>query len=121
MSLFLKCILKNYLASAKTAKVFGIGRTTIIEWIQDKENIMQQKSLSRKNHSKNDKQKRALYPDAEEKVFEWFSSQRSNSIVMTILGLQNKMNELMKVMHPDDSLVFKCSRGWVQNFMRRYD
>jgi hypothetical protein len=40
---------------------------------------------------------------------------------MTILGLQNKMNELMKVMHPDDSLVFKCSRGWVQNFMRRYD
>ena len=47
----------------KTAKVFGIGRTTIIEWIQDKEKIMKQKSLSRKNHSKNDKQKRALYPE----------------------------------------------------------
>ena len=104
-----------------TAKVFGIGRSTIIEWIQDKEKIMEQKSLLRRNHSKTDKQKRALYTDTEVKVFEWFASQRANSIVMTVPGLQNKMNELMKTMHPDDSIIFKCSRGWVQNFMKRYD
>ena len=31
------------------------------------------------------------------------------------------MNELMRVMHPEDSIVFRASRGWVQNFMKRYN
>ena len=40
---------------------------------------------------------------------------------MTTDGIINKMRELLKVMHPDEELIFKYSRGWFQNFMKRYN
>jgi hypothetical protein len=40
---------------------------------------------------------------------------------MTQLSVKNKMINLMKDKHPDESAVWKSSNGWLKNFMKCYD
>ena len=126
-TMYKKFVIKYYenmesKSKSKVAKVFNIARSSVREWLKEKDEIIKQKSsLSRRKISISSKTKKALYHDAEAYVYKWFIDQRENSIVMTTHGIQNKMHEIMKVLHPDDSIIFKASRGWLQNFMKRYN
>ena len=101
-TLYKKFVIKHYensLIKSKrnTSLIFGISRSSVIEWLQNKEEIMKQISYSRKTKTTGDKRKKAQYFEAEEKLYEWFSSQREKNVVMTTLALQNKMNEFVKI------------------------
>ena len=118
-TMFKKLVIRHYENSEKkskrnTAKIFKISRTSVREWLEEKDELMKQKyALSRRKISICSKTKRALYHDAESTVYEWFKNQRSQNNVMTTISIQNKMREIMNVMHPEDSIIFKASRGWL--------
>jgi hypothetical protein len=125
-SIFKKFVIKHYENSSKPSKRrtsidFGISRSCVIDWLKEKDEIMSQKSFSRRKFVESTKVKKALYHDAEGELHKFFEIQREQSVVITTFSIQNKMNELMRVMHPEDSIVFRASRGWVQNFMERYN
>ena len=101
---------------------FGLSRTTVREWINIKDTLLNRKCpLSRRHQISNDKNKKALYYDVELELHQWFLDQRLKDIVMTPLSVKNKMINLMKDKHPDESVVWKSSSGWLRNFMGRYD
>jgi hypothetical protein len=125
-SIFKKFVIKHYENSSKPRKrrtsiVFGISRACVIDWLKEKDEIMSQKAFSRRKFVESTKVKKALYHYAEGELHKWFKIQREQSVVITTFSIQNKMNELMRVMHPEDSIVFRALRGWVQNFMERYN
>ena len=123
--LFKRFVIKHYANSIikskrKTGTHFRVGRTQLIQWIYQREQIMNQTNvLSRRNiQNPYQKTKNCLYVDCEEKLYEWFLKQRELNYVISTLSLQTKMFELVKEMHPLDSIIFKASRGWMQNFMK---
>jgi hypothetical protein len=106
----------------RVLKVIGLSRTTVREWINIKDTLFNRKCpLARRHQISNDKNKKALYYDVEFELHQWFLDQRLKDIVMTLLSVKNKMINLMKDQHPDESAVWKSSNGWLRNFMRRYD
>ena len=124
--LFKRFVIKHYANSIikskrKTGTHFRVGRTQLIQWIYQREQIMNQTNvLSRRNiQNPYQKTKNCLYVDCEEKLYEWFLKQRELNYVISTLSLQTKMFELVKEMHPLDSIIFKAQRGWMQNFMKR--
>jgi transposase len=105
------------------ARLFCLAPTTVRLWIKSKAELLSEKCVltKRRNSKTNNKHKGAIFEDAEAELYKWFSEQRDNNLAMTTDGIINKMRELLKVMHPDEELIFKYSRGWFQNFMKRYN
>jgi hypothetical protein len=107
----------------KTAVIFKLAPATVRDWIKIKDELNSRKCpLSRRyltNHS--EKSKKGLFPDVEEEVYKWFVDLRSNDIVVTSLGLKNKMANIMRISHPEEEIVWKSSYGWLRNFMKRFD
>ena len=75
--------------------------------------------LSRRHVENATNNKTCLYADCEERLNEWFLEQRDQNNVVSTISLQSKMIELVEEMHPLESNIFKASRGWMQNFMKR--
>jgi hypothetical protein len=106
----------------RVLKVIGLSRTTVREWINIKDTLLNRKCpFSRRHQIRNDKNKKALYYDVELELHQWFLDQRLKDIVNTQLSVKNKMINLMKDKHPDESAVWKSSNGWLKNFMKCYD
>ncbi len=88
----------------RVLKVIGLSRTTVREWINIKDTLFNRKCpLARRLQIISDKNKKALYYDVELELHQWFLDQRLKDIVMTPLSVKN----LMKVKHPDESVVWK--------------
>ena len=63
---------------------FGLSRTTVREWINIKDTLLNRKCpFSRRHQIGNDKNKKALYSDVELELHQWFLDQWLKDIVMT--------------------------------------
>jgi hypothetical protein len=90
--------------------------------IKSKAELLNEKCVltKRRNSKLNNKRKGAIFEDAEAELYKWFYEQRDNNLAMIKDGLINEMRELLRVMHPNE-LIFKYSRGLLQNFMKRHN
>jgi hypothetical protein len=60
----------------RVLKVIGLSRTTVREWINIKDTLLNRKCpFSRRHQIRNDKNKKALYYDVELELHQWFLDQ----------------------------------------------
>ena len=105
---------------SKTAEKFKIFRSSVIQWVKNKEEIFStnQPFKRRKTFSLKDA-KKPIHEDCESTLFEWWKTQRDDSKLVNMSDLQNKMLEIVKSRDQDGS--FKASRGWASRFLTRHN
>jgi O-glycosyl hydrolase len=84
----------------ETRKRFKVSRQQIQQWFKNKEAINDPVNLNR-NRRINDRGKslkRAKYHDIELQLNNFVLNQRQNNFCVTVRSIQNKMNELMKIL-----------------------
>jgi len=84
----------------ETRKRFKVSRQQIQQWFKNKEAINDLVNLNR-NRRINDRGKslkRAKYHDIELQLNNFVLNQRQNNFCVTVRSIQNKMNELMKIL-----------------------
>jgi hypothetical protein len=84
----------------ETRKRFKVSRQQIQQWCKNKEVINDPVNLNRNRRIVNKEKnlKRAKYHEIELQLNNYVLDQRQNNICVTIRSIQNKMNELMKIL-----------------------
>ncbi len=89
---------------------FGVGKTQITKIIQQKSEIMNQWTSGLEGSRKHLKVRKCLYPDINDKVYEWFVVARSKNIPVSGPLIKEKALILSLELGYDD---FSVCNGWL--------
>ncbi|CAG8737589.1 5819_t:CDS:2, partial [Acaulospora morrowiae] len=70
--------------------------------------------------------RKALFPEAEKKLYTWIIQQRKEGLAVTYVTIRNKMLEILKesemvVLYGNIGEDFKTSQHWILGFMKRFN
>ena len=97
---------------------FEVGKTQIGSIVKNKDEILKQWENGADGNRKIVKARRCLYPELNEKIFEWVSSARAKNIPITGRMIQEKAIILSTELGYDD---FTASNGWLNRFQIRHN
>ena len=104
------------------ARAVGVDEKRIREWRSQLPLLQQQTSASRSAAKKRCRLpgggRKPLLPEVEQTVADWVVLQRQGYHRVTRHGISLKAQEIAKAQGNNE---FVASRGWVSNFMRRFD
>lgn len=96
------------------AEEYGVGRTCVIRWRRQRDQIFSCASTRKKFTGP----QRGQHPELEAEVAEFIREERKNGFSVTCDGIREKANAVAKRLDIPRN-VFRASRGWVQRFMKR--
>jgi len=113
---------KNH-GNNQAARHFDINRGMISRWVSASSKWT---SETKEKSKRVGSGRKALFPEAEEKLYTWIIQQRKEGLAVTYLTIKNKMVEILKepemvVLYENLKKDFKTSQRWILGFMKRFN
>ena len=99
--------LENGIFNKNVEEKYGMPKNTVSTWLQNKEKLI---TKLEKSSNKREKARESNYPDIDNVVPEFFSSQRGKSIPTDGTFIKEKAMKYAKKLGAND---FKASDGWL--------
>lgn len=107
----------------KAAAHFNLDASMVGRWVKASANWNSEISLNSKRIGSG---RKAYYPEAERKLYDWLIGQRKQGLAVTYTILKIQMLDILKEpdmagLYNDVSRDFKTSDRWLSAFMKRYN
>jgi transposase-like protein len=107
----------------QAARHFDIDRGMVSRWVSASSKWT---SETKKKSKRVGSGRKALFPEAEKRLYTWIIQQRKQGLAVTYITIRSKMLEILKepemvVLYGNVGEDFKMSQRWILGFMKRFN